>query len=266
MNPFPKRRISKRRPLRRKSKPQPRASRRVQQPSQGYQTLHYNPRANVQNPLPEQFFTKFTASGFCYTSSGAGTGDYNWGLKLNSLAAPFATMTTGLTWNNLTPATFEVPGATSLISNTMYTSWVVYDALFEIDIVPQSVVDSVTATISPSTSLGLPSSVATAMSRPFTRCQRFASGRTYRLRDYPLKLRFSSWQLIGLPKFLYMNDVSGNFVGGVSSGSPTDPPSLQPVTINVETGDNAALSAPLEISVRVTYWAKLYALHIAQLQ
>jgi hypothetical protein len=262
MNRNFKRQSKQQRQSRRPRNPRPRRRSNV---PQGYQVIHYNPRANLHNPLPEQYFTKFTASGFCYTTFAAGSGDYNWGLKLNSIAAPFATMTTGLTWNNLTPSTYQVPGSGSLISNTMYTQWVVYRALFEIDVVPQSVADSCVATLTPSTALGLPSSVANAMTRPFTVTQRFASGRTYRLQDYPLKLKFSSWQLIGIPQFLYLNDVSGNYVGEVSSSLPTDPPVLQPVTLNIETGDNAILTSPLEISVRVTYWVKLYGLHTAQL-
>ncbi len=262
MNRNSKRRPKPKRSLRRKPTPRQRQASKL---SQGYQVLHYNPRANVHNPLPEQFFTKFTASGFCYTTFGAGSGDYNWSLKLNSLAAPFASMTSGVTWNNLTPATFECPGTASLLSATMYTSWTIYDALFEIDITPQSVADSVVCTLTPSAVAGTPSFLAAALSKPFTRTQRFVSGRTYRLQDYPLKLRFSAWQLLGVPKFLYMNDLSGNFVGQVSSGLPTDPPALYPVVINLETGDNANLVSALEISVRVTYWAKLYGLHTAAL-
>jgi len=211
-------------------------------------------------PLPQVFFTRFTASGSCYTASGAATGDYTWNFKLNSISKPFANVTVGLTWNNLTPATYEMPGVTSLVSTTMYTTYVVYGAMIEVDITPQSVTDSVICAITPSQTSSSPSSVGAAAGRPFTRQATFASGRTLKSRDFPLFQRFSAWKLLGITKPFYVNDTSGNFVGGESSGVPTDPPVNLPWVVNVETGDNAVLSQSLELRFRLTYFVKLYGL------
>jgi len=243
-------------------------SRRPRRPNVGRNanlTLRFAPSMGCHTPLPQVFFTRFTASGSCYTASGAATGDYTWNFKLNSIAKPFQNVTTGLTWNNLTPSTYEMPGVTSLLSTTMYSDYVVYGAMIEVDITPQSVTDSVICTVTPSQSSSSPSSVGAAAGHPFTRQATFASGRTLKQRDFPLFQRFSTWKLLGLPKYLYMNDVSGNFVGGQSSGVPTDPPVTSPWVMNVETGDNAILSQSLELRFRVTYFVRLYGLETALL-
>jgi len=227
--------------------------------------LTFAPSLGQHLPMPAIYYTRFTASGSFYTGSGAATGDYNWSFNLNSIAKPFSSVTTGVTWNNLTPSTYECPGATSLLSATMYSTWVVYSAIFEIDVTPQSVTDSVVVTVTPSQTAGIPASVGVAAGRPFTRQATFASGRTYKQRDFPLFQRFSAWKLLGIPKYLYTNDTSGNFVGGVSSGVPTNPPVNLPWVVNCETGDNAVLGFPLEVRVRVTYFVKLYGLESAAL-
>jgi len=228
--------------------------------------LSFAPPLGNHTPLPMEYFTRFTAAGCFYTSTGTGTGDYNWKFELNSIAAPFANVTTGVTWNNLTPATYQCPGTASLISATMYTTWVVYSAMLEIDVTPQSVVDSCVCTITPSQSSSIPGSVGVALGKPFTVQTSFAAGRTYRTnRDFQLYQRFSAWKLLGLPKYIYMNDPSGNFVGGESSGLPTAPPVNLPWTVNLETGDNSQLTQPLEVRVRVTYFVRLYGLQSASL-
>jgi len=122
------------------------------------------------------------------------------------------------------------------------------------DIVNQSVNDSVVVCVTPSHTAGSPASIGTAMGRPWTKQMRFASGRTYRLSDYPLKCKMSFWKLVGLPKYLYENDLSGNFAGTYNAS----PPATLPWVVNIETGDNSTLAAPLEISVRITYWVKCY--------
>jgi len=232
--------------------------------SKGFESLTFNPPVSMHNPLPQIYYTKFTASGSFYTASGAGTGDYNWSFKLNSINTPFSAVTSGVTWNGITPSTYQMPGVTSLFSPTMYTFFIVTNAQFEMDVTPQSVIDTVVTTLTPSIQAGFPASIATAMARPFTTTQRFASGRTYRQRDYPFKQRFSAWKLVGFSKGVYENDTSGNFVG-VYSSSLSDPPTNFPWVLNIETGDNSTLNVALEVSVRITYWVKCYGLRNSEL-
>jgi len=230
-------------------------------------TLHFNPKRMYHLPLPLEFFTRFTASGSCYTGFGAGTGDYNWSFPLNSFNTPFSAVTTGVTWNGIVPSTFQCPGVTSLFSATMYDSFVVYDATLELDIVNQSVADSVVATLTPSLVGGQPASIGAALSRPLTKQMAFAAGRTYRANgDYPFIQRMSISKLQGLKKGSILNDTSGNFVGTFSGGSFHNPPSNFPWVLNVETGDNSNLVSALEIRVRVTYFVKCFGLQVEALQ
>jgi len=222
----------------------------------GADALVYVTRFNKHNPVPLIYVTRFTASGYFYTTSGAGTGDYNWSFKLNSCYQPFFNVTTGITWGNLTPSTYNPAGFSQLLNATFYQSFVVYDTLMEVDITPQSVVDSVICTVTPSTTSGTPATVGAAMAHPFTKQQTFASGRVYKLGDYPLKIRMPPHKFLGIPFRNYLNDTSGNYVGAYDA----DPPNLYPVVVNIETGDNATLSNPLEVRVRMTYWVKIYAL------
>jgi len=230
-------------------------------------TLHFNPKRSYHLPLPLEFFTKFTASGSFYTGFGAGTGDYNWSFALNTLNTPFSAVTSGVTWNGISVSTFQCPGVTSLFSATMYADFVVYDATLELDIVPQSVADSVVATLTPSLVGGQPSSIGAALSRPFTKQQSFAAGRVYHPNgDYPFIQRMSVSKLQGLKRENILNDTSGNYVGTFSGGSFHNPPSNYPWVLNVETGDNSNLVSALEIRIRITYFTKCFGLQSQSLQ
>jgi hypothetical protein len=223
--------------------------------------LQFSPRFTKHLPMPMVFFTRFTASGYFFTSSGAGTGDYLWNFKMNSIFHPFANVTTGVTWGNLSPSTYNPAGFTALLGANIYTQFIVQDALFEMDITPQSVLDSVKVAVTASTTASVPATVGAALDQPFTKSMTFASGRTYRLADYPLKMRIKTSEILGEIPLFYDNDISGNFVGGPTS----DPPASLPIVVNVETGDNAVLTNPLEFSVRVTYWVKLFGLNTGAL-
>lgn len=208
------------------------------------------------SPLPQIYFTKFTASGMCYSGSGAATGALTLNFPQNSIYHPFAAAVTGVTYVGITASTYLPPGFTALLNSTTYGQFIVCDTLFEADITPQSVADSVAVTVTASGSSGNPSTVGAAIGKPWTKTQTFASGRTYRESDYPLKMRISTADYLGLPRYLYENDVSGNFVGGTSGG----PPVTQYLVMNVNTGDNAVFNNPLELRFRITYYAKVYSL------
>lgn len=211
----------------------------------------------VHCPLPMELRTKFTASG--YFEIAAASTAISMHFKLNSCYLPFTTTNTSgaVTWNNLTIGTFQPAGFTSLVDGTkMYGGFIVQSALFEFDFVPQSVQDSIVMTGCPAQSAGVPASVGAAMTRPWTKQMAFASGRQYRLGDYPFRHKVLVSKFLGIPKLLYDNDVSGNFVGGGTG----DPPALLPYTVNIETGDAAGLTLALEGRVRIIYFTLLRSL------
>lgn len=201
--------------------------------------------------------TKFTAAG--YFSIAAASTQVNMHFKLNSCILPFTnTNSSGtVTWNNLALGTFNPAGFSTLCNTvTMYSEFIVKSVLVEVDLVPQTVADSVVLTVCPSSSAGVPSSVGAALTRPWTKQQAFTSGRSYRQGDFPFRVKYDVSNFLGIPKLLYDNDNSGNFVGGGSS----DPPALLPLTFNIATGDLAGLASPLEGRVRLTYFVLLRSL------
>jgi hypothetical protein len=219
-------------------------------------SLTYRPSGPYVSPLPQVFHTRFVASGFCYTTSGAGSGDYAWSITLNGIFRPFIQMATGLTWNNLTPGTFLPPGSSALVNTNVYQLNIVEGVLVELDVTPQTVADSVVCTVTPTSTTSSPATVAAALTRPWTKQMTFASGRQYHFGDFAFRDYYRPSQFIGLPPVIYNNDPSGNFVGGVGS----NPPAIYYLNINVETGDNAVLTNALEIRIRLTYDVKLYGL------
>jgi len=248
------------RPNRRRVKPPPRPRRRNvprRTLQQDFQLMTMRTPMTTHCPLPMRMRTKFVASG--YFSVAAASTQINMHFKFNSCILPFTnTNSSGaITWNNLALGTFNPAGFSTLCNTvTLYAEFIFESVLFEFDFLPQSVVDSVVVTGTPSGSAGIPSSVGAAMTRPWTKQQCFASGRTYRQGDYPFKHRLSPSTFLGIPHNLYVNDVSGNFVGGGSS----DPPALLPYTLNIATGDLAGLNNPLEARVRITYFVLLRSL------
>lgn len=206
-------------------------------------------------PLSQVSLTRFTASGYCYTTTGAGTGDYVWVVPGNYLRFPFANMTTGLTWSGLTPASYNPIGYSTLLSSTAYTRALVYETMLELDFVPQSVSDSVTVCVTPSDQAFVPGTVAAAMAAPRTKVMSFTTGRVSHLGDYPFKYRFQPHKYVGIPSLIYDNNISqySTFWNGA-------PGNILYLVINAETGDNATLSTALEIRVRQTFWVKLFTL------
>jgi len=177
---------------------------------------------------------------------------------MNGLYQPFAGMTTGLTWGSITPATYVPTGYNVLFnaSGYLYTQWIVTETLVELDITPQSVTDSVVASLTASTVANVPGTVGIALSKPFTKQMTFASGRVYKLGEYPFKYRIKTSEFLGIANMVYMNDTSGVFVGSIAE----NPTVSYPLVLNVETGDNSVLSQPLEIRIRQTFWVKCYGL------
>jgi hypothetical protein len=219
--------------------------------------LMYISPAQNHSPLPQIYFTKFTASGMCYSAFGAGSGTLTLNFPQNSIYHPFASAVTGVTYVGITPASYLPPGFTALLNSTTYGQFIVCDTLFEADITPQSVADSVAVAVTASGTSGSPSSVGAAIGKPWTKTQTSSSGRVYREQDYPLKMRISTADYLGLPRYLYENDVSGNFVGGATG----NPPVTQWLVMNINTGDNQNFVSALELRFRITYFVKVYSLN-----
>lgn len=205
---------------------------------------------NMQCPLPMKLRTKFTASGMF--SIAATTSNATMNFICNSCVLPFGTTNASatLTWYSLTIGSYYPCGFHTLVNTGVYQQFIVEKVLFEFDITPQSVQDSVIWCGSPSLSGGVPGGVGAAMTRPWTKSQNFAAGRQARLGEFPFKHRIDIPKFLGISKSVYFNDPSGNYYG-----EPTASPLITvPYVVNFETGDNVGLTTALECRVRVTYW------------
>jgi hypothetical protein len=210
-------------------------------------TVIHVPRG-LHCPLPMRMLTSFTASG--YFSLASGTAAYILPFKLGSPRLPFAgAAPTGVTWNNLTPASFQPPGFAILISSNIYAQGIVLSATVELDVSPQTVQDSIVVTGTPSNVNNAPASVGAAMTRPWTKQQNFASGRVNRTGDFPWRHHIPISKFFGLPPLLYNNDVSGTW----NFSPSTDPIIGMFYVINFETGDAANLVDSMECRIRITY-------------
>jgi len=210
-------------------------------------TIIHVPRG-LHCPLPMRMLTTFTASG--YFSLANATAAYILPFRLGTPRLPFSgAAPTGVTWNNLTPASFQPPGFGILVLSNVYVQGIVISATVELDVVPQSVQDSVVVTGTPSNANNVPASVGAALTRPWTKQQNFASGRVNMLGDYPWRHHIPISKFFGIPPLLYNNDQSGTW----NFSPSTDPAIGCFYVVNFETGDAANLALSIECRIRITY-------------
>lgn len=208
--------------------------------------MTYIPKMSFNSiPLPPRYRTKVIAAGYAYTSSAAGSGTYDFTFDLNTPNTVFNFLNSGLTWLGLTTANYEPAGFTQLCNVNLYQGYHVYANSLELEIMPQSVTDSCVCVIMPSHSSTSPTSVASSLAQPFAKSYTVTTGRLARMKHY-----------VDIPKFLgitrqaYLNDQSGAFYGAYNAGPTAD--MFWKIFIN--TGDNAILSNPLEIRVKMTMY------------
>jgi len=209
-----------------------------------------------QNAFPPRWRTKFTAQFYGSTTSGAGSGDYTWNFNLNSPIHPLDYANTGLTINNLTAATYMPAGLSQLFNANIYNTGRVYASAIEVDVLPQSVSDSVVATLTPIATAGSLTTVAQALTQPYTKQATFASGRQTTPKGNALKHYFTASKLMGVSRQAVQDDISGTLIFQY----PTVNPNLLMVwALNIETGDNSILGQPLEVRVKIVYYTELFA-------
>lgn len=219
----------------------------------GKQRIVYN-SGIVRSPLPMEYMCKFVASAFMYSAVGAGSGDYIFNFKMNSLYLPFQNaVASGVTYNTINVATYQCPGYSTLLNANCYTKYIVQSVKIEFDVIPQNILDNTTACIVCSHTGSVPANVASAMSRPWCTQMEFTTGRTYKLGDYPMKMYVPIHKYLGIPKLLYKYDQSGQWMGTYNSDAAN---TLELVTL-VETGDNQVVTSALEFRVRITYYVLL---------
>lgn len=230
--------------------------------------MMFNPRLGGL-PFPSTYLTKMVSTVAGYTTSGVGSGTYHWFIKMNSIYQPFA-LASGLLNVTLLPAfstTSQPTGFNTLFPNAsnLYTRFRVVGSKCDVQITPQSIQDSVEATLTPSTNSADPGNLMIAYGQRLTKSAEFNGYRetlvTNLVTGVKSKARsLSSYctmhQLYGVAKKAIDYDLSGQFTGTYTG----DPPVTATWVINVNTGDNTVLNSPLEVKITMVYYVLCYGL------
>jgi hypothetical protein len=247
---------SHRRPKRRSAQsfnPRPRQGRMIGNPSREISNSRLVVFNDTACPFPDRYQCKLRSEIFGYTGSGAGTGDYTWFVYLNSPYLPWNTGSlTGLTPNGITYSTLHSLGFTQLCNAGTYISYRVLNSSISVDVMSQSVADSVTVSLGPvdSTS-GI--SVANSLGDRYVKSYTFGSGRTPPSRD-GLQHSISQAKFLGVRPSAIQDDLSGKYTGNYNS-APSTPLYW---SIQVETGDNAILNSPLEVRIQLLFHVEFF--------
>ncbi len=213
--------------------------------------LTYIPRQNGFL-MPPCLRTRLRSSLYGYTSSGAGTGSYAWGMTLNSLYHPWNTAT----WSGLTPvgsafATLAPGGFSQLCNVNFYQSYRVISSVISVNVTPQSVTDSVRIAIVPTNNLG--AVLADLVNQRYAKIATLAANRPLPSRD-GLVNRMKVAKFIGVPAQAIEYDLSFNYAGTYTA----NPVKLLYWAIGLNTGDNAVLTNPLEVAITVTWEVEFF--------
>lgn len=245
-----------------------RPSRRRVKTSRSYCTPHVLKfdSGNRNMILPERMRTKFYATYTAYTGTGAGTGYYDFDLKLNSLYHPF-NGTTPLTAAGFSAATnwpavnvLAPIGFSNVCNVNLYQRYRVYASKIAINILPSSITDQFLLCITPSDNTGTPGNCYAAQHQPRSKSYLFQPNRPPPTPD-GLVNYCSVADLAGTTRRAVEDDVSQQF--GASYNA--DPGYTFHWVITGQLTDGATLNAPLEINIVVCYYCELWFLAQADL-
>jgi len=204
-------------------------------------------------PMPGVYETQFSSSFIGYTTSLTGSGDYSWNFALNNLYHPWNTgytsglTPTGVSFSTLAPAFFS-----TLCSAALYQNFRVLDSQIFVDLIPQSVNDSISCSIVATNNAG--PLVTQVMNQRGAKTMDFSSGRTPKSEG--LVARTSVSKFLGVSNAAIKNDLSYNYCGTYNSA----PSKLIYWLVSAETADNTTLTLPVEVRVRIVWRVELFAL------
>lgn len=218
-----------------------------------YKMVSFYP-SGTNSPLPPRYRCKFITNVYGYTSLGVGSGAYSFAVKLNSPRLPMASgfLGTGITWVNIATGTLNPTGLTTLLNANYYTRYRVYSSQCAIDLIPQSIQDSVVATVSPILN-NVFATTADAIKQPFTKSYDFVNARNPPSK-YGLKNYITQHGFVGVRKQAIEDDLSQSYVGYYNA----DPQNLLLWNITMSTIDNTILNNALELRLRLVHYVELF--------
>jgi hypothetical protein len=196
----------------------------------------------------------FSSKVFAYTTTGAGSGDYQFYIYANSLYQPWNTgLMSGITPNGsgISFSTLQPVGFSTWCNANFYRAYRVLGAGISIVVTPQSVTDSVVVAIAPSTNVG---DVAHILGQKYSVEATHASGRPTGSKGCNIFLPLH--KILGVSAAAIRDDLSYNYCGTYN----TKPVDTIGWACGIETGDNAVLSQPLEVRIELCFHVELFGL------
>jgi len=210
--------------------------------------------SNPSTPFPAKMRARLCCEMFSYTSSGAGTGTLNLSIALNSAFQPFNTgILSGLTpvWRSFSTA--APIGYSTLANANVYTNVRVLKSTLFVNVIPDSVTDSVFVIITPSSNHN-PTNSAISNSRMAASAV-LSTGRPPPT-EFGVVNSVSIARWYGVPERAVREDLSGEF------SHPYNNVPLTPLYwgIAVNTSDNSTFGSPVGVDFRLLLDVEFYAL------
>lgn len=212
-------------------------------------------KPNNHIPFPQEYMTTITASAAGYITA-AGATQFQQSFPANYSRHPFAaTPAVGaITWFQITAATYNPPGHSFLLNNSLYNRAICYSSRIELDICPEGTADVCDVSLTPSDTTGTPSTYASATTAAFTKTYTAASARMPGGRgQYPIKYFMKIHDFLGINKIVYNSQV-----GSYDYLNNTPPTSTVFWSLNVQSADGVAWTNPVPLRIRITYYVKFF--------
>lgn len=218
-------------------------------------------RSQNHIPMPQQFYTTITASAAGYITAGGAT-QFQQSFPANWTYHPFASSPAAgaITWFQITAATYNPPGHSFFLNNSLYNRAICFANKIEIDVIPESTGDVCDVSITPAVGVGVPSTYASAATAAFTKAFTSSAGRQpgNAKGEYPMVHYCKHADFLGVSKIVYNSDT------GIYDYINASPPTKTVYwSVNVQSADNTAWTFPVPFRIRLTYFVKFYDLSAA---
>lgn len=205
---------------------------------------------NGQNPFPRRYRTKLHSNMFGFIASGSASGRYF--VQLNSTFQPW----NGSGWPNpsITLASAQPAGYSLLLNGQLYNQCRVFGCKITVEFLPQALTDTVQCTVTPSLGSGVPTSVALALSQPYTKSLLMSSSKMNSKNGSAISHYMSVAKLIGVKPQALEYDLSGQYIHAYNA----DPATPLYFVVNWVTPDAVNLATNLEYRVKCTWYVECW--------
>lgn len=205
-----------------------------------------NPK--VRDFFPQRFRTIMQCAFDGYIPVGSGGTTYY--IRGNSLYLPAF----GGSWPNALPAvaTINPTGYGNLVNATFFQQWRVLGSRISVQLMPEAAVDTTIITVTPSFLANQPSSPELAMAQQFTKDREVSESQP--LSSQTVVNKMTTHRLLGVRKQAVLDDLSGQFYGGVA----VYPSNLWYWVINYTNANRSVTINKTPYRVRIEYECELF--------